>query len=147
MSIRPWHRRVARLLITGLLFMQGALAAHACQLALDAAALTPVAAQADAVAPDPCCPQHEADAAASDQHDHQTPAPGTSLCKAHCYQAQTSVSAQLQLDISALAACIVALHGPNPTPVAAVAPLPAVRDPGPPPGTPALYIAYAVLRR
>jgi len=151
MSIRPWHRRVARLLVAALLFMQGALAAHACQLALEAATLTPIAAaEATPVAdpaPEPCCPHHTADAAPADQHDHQTPAPNTSLCKAHCDQTQTSASAQLQLDLSAMAACIVAQHGPKLTPTASVTPVPVVRDPGPPPGTPPLYIAYAVLRR
>lgn len=150
MSIRPWHRRVARLLVAALLFMQGALAAHACQLALDAAALAPtaaIAADAAASAPEPCCPHHSAETTAADPHDHPSPAPDTSLCKAHCDQAQTSVSAQLQLDTSALAACIVALHGPHLAPAAALMPLPVVRDPGPPPGTPPLYITYAVLRR
>ena len=141
MSIRFWHRRVARLLIVALLFMQGALAAHACQMALDAAALAPVAVA------EPCCPHHVAEAVPADQHEHQTPAPDSSLCKAHCDQTQTSASAQLQLDTSALAACIASMHSPKLTTAATALPLPVVRDPGPPPGTPPLYIAYAVLRR
>ena len=141
MSIRFWHRRVARLLIVALLFMQGALAAHACQMALDAAAPAPVAVA------EPCCPHHVAEAVPADQHEHQTPAPDSSLCKAHCDQTQTSASAQLQLDTSALAACIASMHSPKLTTAATALPLPVVRDPGPPPGTPPLYIAYAVLRR
>ena len=150
MSIRFWHRRVARLLIVALLFMQGALAAHACQMALDAAALAPVAVAATAThaeSAEPCCPHHGAEAVPADQHEHQTPAPDSSLCKAHCDQTQTSASAQLQLDTSALAACIASMHSPKLTTAATALPLPVVRDPGPPPGTPPLYIAYAVLRR
>ena len=142
MSIRFWHRRVARLLIVALLFMQGALAAHACQMALDAAA-----APAPVAVAEPCCPHHVAEAVPADQHEHQTPAPDSSLCKAHCDQTQTSASAQLQLDTSALAACIASMHSPKLTTAATALPLPVVRDPGPPPGTPPLYIAYAVLRR
>jgi hypothetical protein len=141
MAIRPWHRHVARLLVAALLFMQGALAAHACQMALDAAAAAPVAVA------EPCCPHHGAEAVPADQHEHQTPAPDSSLCKAHCDQTQTSASAQLQLDTSALAACIASMHSPKLTTATTTLPLPVVRDPGPPPGTPPLYIAYAVLRR
>lgn len=144
MSIRPWHRRVARLLVAALLFTQGAVVAHACRAALDTAAVTAAAAPA----PEPPCPYHHAEAAPADQADAQpAPALDATLCKAHCDQTQTSVSAKLQIDTTAMAACIAPMQWPSLAPVASAVPLPAVRDPGPPPGSPPLYIAYAVLRR
>lgn len=152
MSIRPWHRRIARVLAAALLFTQCAMTAHACQMAFGAAADT-VAVSAAITAPAPmiedgCEHMHDLSAAAATD-DTPTEAPAApALCKAHCDQGQQSVGAKLQIDATSMAAAGVAIVS---WPIL-LAPAPVVaarftRDAGPPPGAPPLYIAYAVLRR
>ncbi len=152
MSIQPWHKRIARVLAAALLFTQCAMTAHACQMAFAAAtdtAAVPAAVMAPAPMAEGSC-EHMHDAPVLAPADIDPPdAPAVSvLCKAHCDQGQQSVGAKLQIDASSMAtACVAIVSWPILIAPAPVAVARFTRDAGPPPGTPPLYIAYAVLRR
>ena len=144
-SSRHARRLISGWLVAALLFMQFAVAAHACQAAGRAAAVPhPVAALKHA----PGCHGGgaTADGAAPD-------ADSPHLCKAHCQQgAQTPGVAPLAdapstswLPVATLDWTQAALtfHAPAPS----AGQQPALRSGAPPPGTPPLFLSLLVLRR
>lgn len=126
MKLTSRHRRIAQLLLATLLFMQCALAAHACQMAMHGTE------PADTGAAPADCERMRA----------------AQLCKAHCDQGLQSVGGKLQIDAGSVFATGAALVS---WPVTAVPAAPALSaraavEPGPPPGTPPLYLAFQVFR-
>lgn len=125
---RGW---VSTWLIAAMLFMQLAVAAHACPQ------FAPVEQAAMADMPD--CPHHRAAVAERD---------GTTLCKAHCEAGLQSVNSQAgALDAPPVLALPAALVGTvDATAVGHAERMPGGLAAGPPAGAPPLYLTFLVLR-
>lgn len=130
-AVRRHRGWVTTWLIAALLFMQLAVAAHAC--------MQPAPATAQAAVPD--CPHHRA-AAPEPEREHSP------LCKAHCESGLQSVNTQAgALDAPSVLAVPAALVGDVAVaPAANTVARPEALAAGPPPGAPPIYLTYLVLR-
>jgi hypothetical protein len=132
------HRRaLAGWLILALLFMQFAVAAHACpRAAADPSAVAALAAMAEM----PGC-----DGAMATTVDLEQP----QLCKAHCERDAQTVSPISAIDLPAATSMPAVLDGSPRSRLAAAGTAPHGPQPSgiPPPGSPPLYLALLVLRR